>query len=265
MSILAVDIGNSSTTIAAFGPTAVAESRFDIPTRILRHRQMTREALGAPLTQIPIPETIGIASVVPWATDELIVVLHELYPDATILLMTSANIALAIDYPHPEELGIDRLLAALAARAICPEAASCIVIDMGTATTYDCITAEGTFLGGAIAPGIELSAAALTQRTAQLPVIELTFPSSIIGRTTTESMQSGALYGMLAQIEGMIDRLSAAAFGDAKPFVIATGGYSRLLVGRSTRIDRIEPDLVLLGIKLATEISEPVSSTSGEG
>ena len=259
MSILTVDIGNSSTALGVFtGAQTVAAPRFDIPTRILRHRELTRESLEAPLAGITPPETIGIASVVPWATDELIVVLHEVYPESTILVMTPSNIPLTTDYPNPDELGVDRLLAALAARSICPAEANCIVIDLGTATTFDCVTASGRFLGGAIAPGVELAASALTAKTAQLPSIELTFPSSIIGRTTTESMQSGALFGALALVEGMIERLTAAAFAGSKPYVIATGGLSRLLAGRTTKLDRIEPDLVLLGITRAANVAEQV-------
>lgn len=259
MSILTVDIGNSSTALGLFtGSTSTAAPRFEIPTRILRHREMTRESLEAPLAGMAAPETIGIASVVPWASDELIVVLHELYPDSTILVMTSSNIPLAIAYPHPEELGIDRLLATLAARSFCPAGSNCIVIDLGTATTYDCLTADGTYLGGAIAPGVELAASALSSKTAQLPAIELSFPSSIIGRTTIESMQSGVLFGMLAQIEGMIERLSAAAFGGETPYVIATGGLAKLLQGRTSKVNRFESDLVLLGVRLAAEAGVPV-------
>lgn len=258
MSILAVDIGNTSTAIGLFDGTDELRSHFELPTRILRHREMTLEALQSPLANVVSPETIGIASVVPWASDEIIVVLHEMFPDATILIMTSTSIPMPIDYPHPEELGVDRLLGALAARAICPESTPCIVIDMGTATTYDCVTADGTYLGGAISAGLELAASALTDRAAQLPPIELTFPSSIIGRTTVESMQSGALFGGLAQVEGMIDRLATAAFSGAKPFVVATGGLSKLLQGRTTKIDRFAPDLILIGIKIAAELAEPV-------
>lgn len=259
MAILAVDIGNSSTTIALFEGANVPTHRFDVPTRVLRHRELTGESLEAPLAGITPPETIGIASVVPWASDELIVVLHELYPDATVLLMTSASIPLTIEYPHPEELGIDRLLGVLAAYSIRPDTMNAIVIDMGTATTFDCITSDGRFLGGAIAPGVELSSMALTEKASQLPPIDLAFPASIIGRTTIESMQSGALFGAVAQVEGMIDRLSLAAFGDAKPYVIATGGLSHLLQGRTTKIDRFAPDLVLLGVKIAAEVAEPVT------
>jgi type III pantothenate kinase len=221
---------------------------------------MTLESLEAPQKGISSPETNGIASVVPWASDEIIVVLHELFPEATILIMTSTNVPMTIDYPHPEELGIDRLLGALAARAMCPTSKPCIVIDMGTATTYDCITADGTYLGGAIAAGIELAASALTEKAAQLPPIELTCPSSIVGRTTVESMQSGALFGALAQVEGMIDRLAIAAFNGEAPYVVATGGLAKLLLGRTTRIDHFEPDLILMGVRIAAELTEPVAS-----
>jgi type III pantothenate kinase len=256
MALLAVDIGNSSTTIGLFETDSLLSRRFDIPTRTLTHRALTRETLNVPLAGIVPPDIIGIASVVPWASDELIVVLHEIFPQTTVLVVTSANMPMKIDYPHPDELGTDRLLGALAAYKLWGERERrpCIVVDLGTATTYDCITADGTFLGGAIAPGLELGAEALAQRAAQLPSIELAFPSSIIGRTTVESIQSGILYGGLAQTEGLVEMLRRFAFPNEEPIVIATGGLSKLLEGRTRVISRIEPALVLDGIRIASEL-----------
>jgi type III pantothenate kinase len=257
MSLLAVDIGNTSTTIGFFGPSGLVEHRFDILTRTLTHRALTRETLDGPLTGLVAPETIGIASVVPWASDELIVVLHEIYPNATIHVVTSANMPIDIRYPNPDELGSDRILGALAAYKLFgqKENRPCISVDLGTATTYDCITKDGVFLGGAIAPGLELSAEALAQRAAQLPSIELAFPASVIGQTTIESMQSGILYGGISALEGMIERLKRAAFAGEQPIVVATGGLSKLVHGYTTVIDRLEPDLVLEGIRIATEFA----------
>ena len=274
MSLLAVDIGNTSTTVGFFADerrtaesTGMLQHRFDIPTRTLTHRALTRETLDAPLTALALatlgkPEKIGIASVVTWASDELIVVLHEIYPEATILVVTSSNIPLRIQYPHPEELGTDRLLGALAAYRLfgLPERRPCIVIDLGTATTYDCITGDGVFLGGAIAPGLELGAEALAHRASQLPSIELSFPESVIGQSTVESMQSGVLYGGMAAIEGMIERLRAAAFPDERPIVIATGGLSRLVEGHTDAITHVDPALVLEGICLSARVASELSS-----
>ncbi|HWF43181.1 MAG TPA: type III pantothenate kinase, partial [Candidatus Kapabacteria bacterium] len=271
VTLLAVDIGNTSTTIGMFDhadPSNALSHRFDIPTRTLTHRALTRETLDVPLAGIPTPNIIGIASVVPWASDELIVVLHEIFPETIILVITSSNMPMKIDYPHPEELGTDRLLGALAAFKLWGERERrpCIVVDLGTATTYDCVTADGTFLGGAIAPGLELGAEALTQRTAQLPSIELSFPSSIIGRTTVESIQSGILYGGLAQLEGFVERLRQFAFPNEEPIVIATGGLSRLIEGKTQRVSQIDPALVLEGIRIASELiaEQTMQGTSAE-
>ncbi|HEY3876203.1 MAG TPA: type III pantothenate kinase [Candidatus Kapabacteria bacterium] len=254
MDLLAVDIGNTSTTLGLFGNEKLSK-RFDIPTRTLTHRALTRETLDAPLAGVAQPDIIAIASVVPWASDEIIVVLHEIFPHATVLVITSTNIPIEIGYPHPEELGTDRLLGALAAWKQWgePQRRPCIVVDLGTATTFDAVTSDGTFLGGAIAPGLELGAEALAGRAAQLPTIELTFPSSIIGRTTVESMQSGILYGALAQIEGFVKRLSQFAFPNEEPVVVATGGLSRLVERRTNAISVIDGDLVLKGISIAAE------------
>ncbi len=262
MGLLAVDIGNTSTTLGLFDAEGVLAQRFDIPTRTLTHRALTREALDAPLADILLPNTIAIASVVPWASDELIAVLQEMFPSANLLVITSSNIPLQIDYPRPEELGTDRLLGALAAWKLRgePEQRPCIVIDLGTATTYDAITSDGVFLGGAIAPGLELGAEALTQRAAQLPPIELSFPASIIGRTTIESMQSGILYGGLAQLEGFVTRLGRFAFPNEEPIVCATGGLSRLIEGRTAIVSHFDPDLVLTGIRIAAELAPVILS-----
>ncbi len=256
MALLAVDIGNTSTTIGLFAEDGRIETRFDIPTRTLTHRDSTRELLDAPLAGVAEPTIIGIASVVPWASDELTAVLRERFPEAKCYVLTSANIPMEIDYPQPEELGTDRLLGALGAFKQWGEAAKrpCIVVDLGTATTFDCVTEEGVFLGGAIAPGLDLGAEALANRAAQLPSIELSFPSSVIGRTTVESMQSGVLYGGLGMIEGLVQRLREFRFPNANPIVGATGGLSGLFEGRTNVVDHFDPTLVLNGIRIASEI-----------
>jgi type III pantothenate kinase len=257
MGLLAVDIGNTSTTLGLFDNEGRLAKRFDIPTRTLTHRALTRETLDAPLTGVTPPDTIALASVVPWASDELIVVLHEIFASATVLVITSGSVPIQMGYPHPEELGTDRLLGALAAYKLWGERERrpCIVVDLGTATTYDCITSDGVFLGGAIAPGLELGAEALTRRAAQLPAIELAFPTSIIGRTTIESIQSGILYGGLSQLEAFVKKLGTFAFPKEEPIVIATGGLARLFEGRTNIISHFDADLVLEGIRLAAELT----------
>src|SRR3954469_20815811 len=107
MVLLAVDIGNSSTTVGLYDGVGGLLNHFDIPTRTLTHRDLMREALDLPLKDITTPDIIGLASVVPWASDEIIVVLHEIFPTATVLLVTSNNIPIRIDYPNPDELGTD--------------------------------------------------------------------------------------------------------------------------------------------------------------
>src|SRR6476469_4269770 len=112
MTLLAVDIGNTTTGIGSY-ELGELRSNFAIPTRTLTHRELTKESLEGPLVHTSTPQIIGIASVVPWASDELIVVLHEIFPTATILVVTSSNIPMTIGYPNPDELGTDRLLGAL--------------------------------------------------------------------------------------------------------------------------------------------------------
>ncbi|HET6399845.1 MAG TPA: type III pantothenate kinase [Candidatus Kapabacteria bacterium] len=267
MGLLAVDIGNTSTTLGLFDNEGRLAKRFDIPTRTLTHRALTRETLDAPLTGVTPPEVIAIASVVPWASDELIVVLHEIFATATVLVITSTSVPIQSIYPHSDELGTDRLLGALAAYKTWGEREKrpCIVADLGTATTYDCITAEGVFLGGAIAPGLVLGAEALAQRAAQLPEIELSFPASILGRTTVESIQSGILYGGLSQLEGLVKRLGSFAFPNQEPIVVATGGLARLFDGRTNIVTHFDADLVLEGIRLAAELTPMESHLAQQG
>ncbi len=255
MTLLTVDIGNTSTTCGLFASRELLHS-FHFPTRTLTHQGLATEAIVAPMAGSAAPEAIAIASVVPWASDELVTVLAALYPSAKIKVLTSRELPISIKYPNPEELGADRLIGSLAAFKLWGEPAlrPTISIDLGTATTFDCMTATGVFLGGAIAPGIELAAEALSARAAQLPSVPLEFPPSVLGSSTVESMQSGIMFGAMSAIEGMVGRLAREVFPDESPIVIATGGLSRFLIGHTPIFDHVEPNLVLYGLYFAAQL-----------
>jgi type III pantothenate kinase len=127
----------------------------------------------------------------------------------------------------------------------------CIVVDFGTATTFDAISAQGEYLGGAICPGIGISAEALFQRAAKLPRVEITRPKAVIGRTTVHSMQSGLYFGYLGLVEGLVDRMRHELGGSPK--VIATGGLANLLLAGSSIVDRVDPLLTLTGLRILFE------------
>jgi type III pantothenate kinase len=189
---------------------------------------------------------VALSSVVPPITS-VFVELSRRYLGHEPLVVThelKTGVKILIDYPA--EAGADRILNALGARALhgCP----CIVVDFGTATTFDAISRDGDYLGGAIAPGLGIAAEALFSRTAKLPRIELTAPPAAIGRNTVHAMQSGLVLGYVGLIEGLVARIRAELGGRAK--VIATGGMAHILAEQTTVIELVDPMLTLEGLRL---------------
>jgi type III pantothenate kinase len=150
---------------------------------------------------------------------------------------------------NPKEVGADRIMNTLAAHHL--YGGPCIVVDFGTSTNFDVVSERGEFLGGALAPGIEISLDALASRAAQLRKVELAEPRSPIGKSTVEALQSGMVYGVAGQVDGLVRRISAEL--DADPVVIATGGLAPLVVSVSETLDHHEPDLTLIGLRLVFE------------
>jgi type III pantothenate kinase len=157
--------------------------------------------------------------------------------------------AMPILYENPQEVGADRVVSSVA--AFDKYGGPCIVLDFGTATTFDAISAKGEYLGGAIAPGVRISAEALYARTAKLPQVEIRKPDSVIGRTTVSSMQSGLFYGYVGLVSSLIQRLRRELGGHA--VVVATGGFSTLIRADIPEIDHYEPHLVLEGLRIVFE------------
>lgn len=154
---------------------------------------------------------------------------------------------------NPREVGADRIVNAVAAHQLYGRPV--IVIDFGTATTFDVVSEEGDYLGGAIAPGIAISTEALFTRTAALPRVELTSPKQAIGRNTVAAMQSGIVFGYVGLIEGIVSRIQQELVSKAK--VVATGGYAGLLAQETTVIETVNPDLTLIGLRLIHEMNKP--------
>ena len=159
------------------------------------------------------------------------------------------GLSIAIDNPH--ELGADRIANAVAAHR--RHGGACIVVDFGTATTFDAVSAAGEYLGGAIAPGIETSLDALTSRAARLVTVDLVAPDRVIGKSTVESMRAGVVYGTVAMVNGVVERMKDELDRDA--VVIATGGLAELVCRHSAQIDEVEPLLTLEGLRIVHELN----------
>jgi type III pantothenate kinase len=196
---------------------------------------------------------ISVCSTVPAVLHELREVTRRYYGDVpAILVEPGIKTGVPILMDNPKEVGSDRIINALAAVHL--YGGPCIVVDFGTATTFDAISSRGEYAGGAIAPGIEISVDALGARGAQLRKIELARPRSVIGKNTVEAMQSGILYGFAGQVDGVAERMARELADDPDDVtVIATGGLAPLVLGESAVIDAHEPWLTLIGLRLVYE------------
>lgn len=170
-----------------------------------------------------------------------------------LIISSSLDLGIKIAYDDPNSVGADRICDAVA--GFSAFGGPLIIIDFGTATTYDVVSATGDYLGGVIAPGVETSAVDLHRRAAKLPKIELHFPKTIVGRDTVSAMQAGILFGAVDAMEGMVGRIQneLQKSGEKKAMVIATGGFSQLMASRSKTISKSVPSLVLDGVRLIYE------------
>lgn len=194
-------------------------------------------------------KSVAICSVVPPALYPIRSACLKYFQCEPFVLQAGVKTGLKVRYRNPHEVGADRIAGAIGATLRRP-AASVIVVDCGTATTLEVITAEAEYLGGAILPGVGISVETLAGRTAKLPTVELTRPTVALGRSTIESIQSGVYHGHVGAIRQLIAELSREAFPGQRPYVIGTGGFARLFEPEKL-FDEIVPELVLLGLKHA--------------
>lgn len=169
------------------------------------------------------------------------------------VLQAGVKTGLKVRYRNPHEVGADRIAGAMAA-ALRRPAGNVIVVDCGTATTFDVLTAAGDYLGGAILPGVGISIETLAGRTAKLPTVEIMRPTTALGRSTIESIQSGVYYGHVGAIRQLLGELTREAFAGERPHVVATGGFARLLDAEKL-FDEVVPELVLLGLAHGEKIN----------
>ncbi|MCX4748286.1 type III pantothenate kinase [Kitasatospora sp. NBC_01287] len=257
--LLTIDVGNTQTTLGLFdGEEVVDHWRISTDPRrtadelaVLMQGLMGRRTGGTGPEQV---DGLAICSSVPAVLHELREVTRRYYGDVpAVLVAPGVKTGVHVLMDNPKEVGADRIVNALAANHL--YGGPCIVVDFGTATTFDAINERGDYVGGAIAPGIEISVEALGVRGAQLRKIELARPRNVIGKNTVEGMQSGVLYGFAGQVDGLVTRM-AKELSPKDPEdvqVIATGGLAPLVLGEASTIDVHEPWLTLIGLRLVYE------------
>ncbi|HVU19030.1 MAG TPA: type III pantothenate kinase [Candidatus Didemnitutus sp.] len=196
---------------------------------------------------------VAICSVVPPMAYPLRAACVKYFHREPFVLQAGVKTGLRIRYRNPAEVGADRIANAIAAVQRHP-GRDLVVVDCGTATTFDVVAGNGDYLGGAILPGLAISAETLASRTARLPSVEILRPETALGRSTVESIQSGLFHGQVGAIRHLVDELSREAFGTKEPVVIGTGGFSRLLEGERL-FDEVVPELVLHGLRHAESIN----------
>jgi type III pantothenate kinase len=250
--LLTVDVGNTNTVLGIFDKDQLIKS-----WRVKTEPRTTADELWLQYSALISGYTLtglAICSTVPATLRELRTMINSYFIDIAITIVepgTKTGVQLLVD--NPKEIGADRIVNTLAAHTLYGGPA--IVVDFGTSTNLDVVSPKGEFLGGALAPGIEISVDALAARAAQLRKVELVRPKSVIGKNTVEALQSGTIFGFAGQVDGLVDRITAelAKDYDDAPTVIATGGLAPLIIGVSQTIDEHEPDLTLIGLRLIHE------------
>jgi type III pantothenate kinase len=250
--LLVVDVGNTHTVLGLYEGKKLIHH-----FRIQSERGRTEDEYHvtfATLVQLAgvSPKEIAhsiLASVVPLLTESIVRAVRRAFGHEMIVVGPGIKTGMPILYENPREVGADRIVNAIAAYDRVH--AGVIVVDFGTATTFDCVSNRGEYLGGAIAPGISLSADALFARAARLPKTEITRPPHVLGRNTVHSMQSGLVFGYAGLVDGMIERLRAEMGYPCT--VLATGGEAMLIRGESKTIDEVDPHLTLDGLRILYE------------
>lgn len=250
--ILAFDVGNSETTIGLCRGLDV-KHRWRVTTDGSRTPDEVYLLLLSLLDSVGVKKSAvqgsAIGSVVPAVTAPLGEACRRLTGESPIVIDGRSKLPITLDVDEPLTVGADRIINTLAASRDYQH--DCIVVDIGTATTFDCITAEGVFFGGVIAPGVLMSAESLFRKTSKLPATEIVAPKNVIGRRTEECIRSGVVLGAAESIDGLVRRIKADWPRKGKPLVVATGGLASTFSGICKSFDKVEPDLTLRGTAMA--------------
>jgi type III pantothenate kinase len=250
--LLAVDVGNTQTHFGTFCDAQLTEH-----WRFATVRQSTSDQLGAALRNLLELRQVSIgqidasivSSTVPVLGPEWCAMAERYLGHEMLIVGPGIKTGMPIRYDNPREIGPDRLVNAVAAYERL--GGPCVVVDFGTAITYDPVSAEGEYLGGIISPGVEISLEALTERAAALPKVDVTAPRALIGKTTIDAIHSGIVYGTAGQVDAIVHRLREQMGQHAK--TVATGGLARAIVPYTSTIESVDDLLTLTGLRLIYE------------
>src|SRR5271167_3600162 len=262
--LLVVDVGNTNTVLGVFEPRPEAQSS---PRKLIAHWRVStnksqtvdeygvlfRNLFAMNGVEVSAVQGIVISSVVPPLDSTLHEVCERYFQLKPLFIEPGVKTGMPVHYDNPAEVGADRIVNGVAAFE--KFGGPCIVVDFGTATTFDVVSPKGEYLGGVITPGIGISADALFERTARLPRVDIRKPPSVIATNTVNSLQAGLYYGYLGLIDGILERLIAELGGDVK--VVATGGLATLMGGGSKYIREVDDLLTLEGLRIIYERNLP--------
>jgi type III pantothenate kinase len=253
--LLAIDIGNTDTTLGVFegeelrATWHLATSIHRMPDEYAAIMFNLLQQQGLDMADI---KAVALCSVVPPLTTTFFDLSERYFSTPPLVVGSGVKTGVRIRMDNPREVGADRIADAAAAHHL--YGGPVIIIDLGTATTFGIISKDGDYIGGIIATGIATAAEALFTRTAQLPRVELAHPKHVIGTNTVAAVQSGIIYGYASLVEGMLARIQKELKEKAK--VVATGGYAKLIAKETAVIDVVNPNLTLIGLRLIYEMNE---------
>jgi type III pantothenate kinase len=257
-SLLAVDIGNTNITIGAFDDQELTAT-WRLATRETRtvdeHAWALQGVLRSKNVEPDSFQAVVICSVVPPLTEAYVEALTALTKLEPLVIGPGVRTGIRIHYDRTQDVGSDRIVDAVAAHQL--YGGPLVVVDIGTATVFDAVTADGDYIGGAISPGMEIAADAMFRNTSQLRRVELVAPDRVIGRSTVASMQSGFVFGFAEMIEGMLVRFKQELNPDAPEdvTVVATGGLANLMAQHTESFNHVNPELTLIGLRMVHEMN----------
>ncbi len=250
--LLVCDVGNTEATIGLADAERIV-AHWRVTTNVSRTPHefalMLRGLCDLESRDPAIVTGAAIGSVVPGITAALAEGVTIAFGVTPRLIDSSTSLPITLDVDEPQTVGADRIINTLAASRIYTR--DCIVVDLGTATTYDCITRDGVFIGGVIAPGVLTSLETLTRRTSKLPATELRAPLQVIGRRTEECIRAGVLFGAVDAIDGIVRRIKSEWPTGRDALVIGTGGLAAMLQPWCPVLEVVDPDLTLRGLQIA--------------
>lgn len=261
--IIAFDVGNTETTIGIFAGD-IMRANFRVTTKSPRTVDETSVLLSSLLDSAGIRvksiDGAAICSVVPQFTATLAEACRRVTGSNPFAVDAAADLPITLDVDEPLTVGADRIANTLAAVTLLKRDA--IVVDLGTATTYDCITAEGSFFGGIIQPGVTSSAETLFSKTSKLPATAIVAPAKVIGTRTEECIQSGVVFGAAESIDGLVRRIKAEWPRKKKPVVLATGGLCEVFARHCKEFDEVDPFFTLKGVRIGFDLLSGARSKS---